>query len=476
MKNHSLLPILKVFAAGLFLAFSSGTASAAAQIALSPTTKTFADTATDTDSAAQTFTITNAGDAVLNVTSIGLSGTNSGDFIVTGSPATVASGGGTATFTVKFHPLSFGIKSATLTVNSAVGSPTASLSGNGTGPDLSVTGVTDGSTTTMTNVDLGSTTPTSTRSFTINNPGNAALSISGISGANSDFAVTTAPAGTVAAGGTTTFVVTFQPTTPGAKSKTIQINSDAPSPQNAYAITLTATAFAPEIAVEQPAGTDIADASQKSFGSVLVGSTGTLNFTIKNLGTSNLSDLTITKDGANSGEFSITANPTAPVAGPSGSTAFTVTFTPSASGPRTAAIHIASNDGDEDPFDINLTGTGLAPDIKVESPVGTPITPVTVGGANFGTITVNKVGNLTFTVTNTGHSNLTLSNVSLVSGTAAGFAIKSNLTSSTVVPNGTAEFTLQFSPTTAGSFTGSVSIPTNVTGKNPYVIPFTATG
>jgi hypothetical protein len=42
------------------------------------------------------------------------------------------------------------------------------------------------------------------------------------------------------------------------------------------------------------------------------------------------------------------------------STTFTVTFTPSAAGARSAAIHIASNDANESPFDITLTGTATA--------------------------------------------------------------------------------------------------------------------
>jgi hypothetical protein len=44
---------------------------------------------------------------------------------------------------------------------------------------------------------------------------------------------------------------------------------------------------------------------------------------------------------------------------PNTSTTFTVTSAPSAAGSRTAAIHIASNDADENPFDITLAGSGL---------------------------------------------------------------------------------------------------------------------
>ncbi|MCX6879153.1 MAG: choice-of-anchor D domain-containing protein, partial [Verrucomicrobia bacterium] len=115
---------------------------------------------------------------------------------------------------------------------------------------------------------------------------------------------------------------------------------------------------APEIAVEQPAGTNLVDgASTVNFSAVLIGAYTTSTFTIRNSGTANLTGLAITINGANAGDFTVTANPTAPVA-PGGSTTFTVRFAPAALGIRIAALHLASNDADENPFDINLTGTG----------------------------------------------------------------------------------------------------------------------
>lgn len=114
----------------------------------------------------------------------------------------------------------------------------------------------------------------------------------------------------------------------------------------------------PEIVVEQPLGSNVADGGSRNFGEVTVGSSTSLSFTIKNTGNSNLTGLTITKDGTNNADFTVTASPTAPVSGPSGFTTFTVQFAPSGGGTRTAAIHIANNDSDENPFDINLTGIG----------------------------------------------------------------------------------------------------------------------
>jgi hypothetical protein len=114
----------------------------------------------------------------------------------------------------------------------------------------------------------------------------------------------------------------------------------------------------PEIAVEQPLGTNVPFGSTKDFRWVAVGSHTDLVFTIKNTGTADLTGLTITKDGTNAADFTVISDPTAPVAGPDGSTTFTVRFAPAAPGARSAAIHIANNDSNENPFHINLTGIG----------------------------------------------------------------------------------------------------------------------
>ena len=115
-----------------------------------------------------------------------------------------------------------------------------------------------------------------------------------------------------------------------------------------------------EISVEQPAGTNIADGGSKAFGSAEVGASNSLTFTIRNYGDSDLTGLGVTIDGPDAAMFTMTANPTPPVA-PLGGTTFTVRFAPTSGGNKNAVLHIASNDADESPFDIMLTGGGIAP-------------------------------------------------------------------------------------------------------------------
>ncbi len=117
----------------------------------------------------------------------------------------------------------------------------------------------------------------------------------------------------------------------------------------------------PDIAVEQPVGTVIADGGSKDFGTVVLGGNASLTFTIKNTGTGDLTlsgTPAVEVSGTHAGMFTVTAQPTSPVAGPTGTTTFTVQFLPTSTGVKTAALSIANDDGDEGPYDITLTGTG----------------------------------------------------------------------------------------------------------------------
>jgi DNA-binding beta-propeller fold protein YncE len=118
----------------------------------------------------------------------------------------------------------------------------------------------------------------------------------------------------------------------------------------------------PEIGVQQPAGVNLTDGSATiTYGSVFATlSNSNKTFTITNSGGTNLIGLAITKNGSHPGDFSVSALGSVNLA-PNASTTFTVTFAPAATGSRSAAIHIANNDADENPFDITLTGTGAPP-------------------------------------------------------------------------------------------------------------------
>lgn len=115
----------------------------------------------------------------------------------------------------------------------------------------------------------------------------------------------------------------------------------------------------PEIAVEHPGGCDLVDGDAVlDFGLVGIGASNAITFTIRNTGTTNLADLSVEKHGPDSDDFRLSPLGVTELL-PGASTTLQATFVPSVIGVRTALVQVTSNDGDENPFDIALTGIGI---------------------------------------------------------------------------------------------------------------------
>jgi len=213
--------------------------------------------------------------------------------------------------------------------------------------------------------------------FTIQNTGSATLNLTdpspyiSISGLHpGDFALTANPSGTISAGGSTTFTITFSPSAAGLRTAIVSIaNND--SNENPYTFNIQGNGFttAPEINI-QGNGTTIVSgdttpspSDNTNFGNTNVtGGTIIKTFTIQNNG--NLLDLNLTGSspyvligGTNASDFTVTSIPSNTI-GSSSSTTFDITFDPSAVGTRTATVTIANNDSDENPYTFNIEGSG----------------------------------------------------------------------------------------------------------------------
>jgi hypothetical protein len=114
----------------------SGTTTSAAVVSLSPTSLSFGNQQVNTTSAVRAVTLTNSGNAALTINSIGLNGSNSGDFrqqnTCPSSSSTLAAGA-SCTINVTFTPSAESSRSASLTItDNASGSPqSVALSGTG---------------------------------------------------------------------------------------------------------------------------------------------------------------------------------------------------------------------------------------------------------------------------------------------------------------------------------------------------------
>ena len=277
----------------------------------------------------QTLRLSNPGTKDLVISQATISGES---FSVSGltAPLTVAAGT-SMNFTVLFQPTTTGTASASISISSNATSAPLTVGLTGTGviestPAISVT---------PTAISFGNLTvkTSATQTVKLSNTGTADLTISQatLSGTGFSMAGLTAPV-TVAAGVSTTFTVSFQPTATGAAAGSVTITSNAsPSP---LTVSLTGTGVAtstPAISVTPGA---------VSFGNQTVKTSASQTVTVSNTGTAALS---ISQASVSGTGYSMTGL-TAPITVAAGaSTSFTVSFQPATTGAAAGSISIVSN-------------------------------------------------------------------------------------------------------------------------------------
>lgn len=328
----------------------SGVGVIAPSVSLSPTSLTFPDTAQGATSASQPVTITNIGSAELLISNIATSSTN---FKASSAcPASIAPGGN-CVITVSFTPQTSGNLFGTLSItDNATGSAhVVQLAGNGLAvPTVSLvpTAIAFG--------DQIVNTTSSTQTVTLTNTGGADLAITSVTigGTNGgDFAVTgNTCAGTFVPGAAPCLItVTFTPTAAGVRAGTIIIDDNAPAPGSQQTVPLSGNGTLPPGVGLNPTSLTFADQS--------VGTTSTpQSVTLTNTGggTLHISSIPSNGIGTNGPDFNVSNNCPGALA-PGLTCTITVTFTPSASGNRLAAVTI-TDDAPGSPQSIPLFGGG----------------------------------------------------------------------------------------------------------------------
>ncbi len=223
---------------------------------------------------------------------------------------------------------------------------------------------------------VGSTS--AAQSVAVKNTGTGPLTIDGIAlaGANaSDFARTTTCGSTLAAGASCSVAVTFSPSATGSRSASVSITDDASgSPQT---LTLSGTGSTPP----QPAPAVTVSPSSLSFGSQQVGtSSAPKSATVTNSGNAALTISGVAVAGTNSGDFARTTTCGSTLAAGASCTV-SVTFSPSATGGRSASVTITDN-ASGSPHQISLSGSGAAP-----PPPPAPAVTVSPSSLSFGSQT-----------------------------------------------------------------------------------------
>jgi hypothetical protein len=420
---------------------------------LSPTAVPFGSQQVSIGSAAQSVTLQNTGTAPLSITSITITGSNSGDFAQSNTCGSSVANGASCTISVTFTPTATGSRSANVSIaDNASGSPqTVSLTGTGIAPAVSLSPA---------SVPFGNqqvSTTSAAQTVTLQNTGAAPLTVNSIAvtGANSgDFAQANTCGPSVGAGASCTISITFTPSASGARSAAVTISDNAGT--GTQTVGLTGTGVMP--------GVSLSPASL-TFPAQLIGSASAAqSVTLQNTGGAPLTITGISISGTNGAEFAETTTCGASLAA-GASCAISVTFTPAATGTRTAAINVTDNAGGS-PQSVNLTGTGTT---------GTPAVTLSLTSVPFpnrvvGTTSLVKA----VTLTNKGTSTLTIASIT-VTGTNPGDFAETNTCGASVLAGAGCTINITFTPTAIGARSAAVSIKDNATGS-PQTISLSGTG
>ena len=143
--------------------------------------------------------------------------------------------------------------------------------------------------------------------------------------------------------------------------------------------------------------------------------------------------------------------------------AVTVTFAPTAAGPRAGTLIFTDDAGAQS---VALTGTGTT---------GAPVAQVSPTSIAFGRVRVGTTsGGRTITVTNSGGANLVVGQVRLAGTNPGNFAIASS-SCATVAPAASCAIVVRFAPRSRGAKVATVQILDDASGS-PQQVALSGTG
>jgi uncharacterized protein YjdB len=429
---------------------------------VTPNAVGFVDTPQNTTSAQQTVTLTNTGNIPLNLTTT----TISGDFAIVNSYYTCGGGypsystlppNGTCPVYLTFTPTATGIRTGTLTIaNSATNSPqVVALKGKG------LTSVTTASVTptVMPFPDMPLNATSGLQSVTFTNTGNITLNNITTSLTAGDFSINAAYSycgvssyTTLAPGSYCLVYLTFTPTATGTRTGTLTITSSATNSPQTVSLTgkgVTATA------------TGVLSPGSLNFGAETVGVTTTYSYvTYTNTGNTPLalSAFNVT------GDFSIYSNGCSATLAPASTCYVYLQFTPSVSGSRSGVFSITDN-ATGSPHTAALSGTG----ITAAQAIQLSQTSVTFGNTVIGKTTPPM---LVYQY-NQGATNVQITNLAITGDFS--FTSSSCYATLTLSQARSCYYNLTFTPTAAGSRTGTLTITDGASGS-PRTISLNGTG
>ncbi len=342
------------------------------------------------------------------------------------------------------------------------------------------------------NTDFGNANLTQqsvTKTFTIGNIGNQNLRLTSfthviISGVNaSDFTLVSDAATNVAAGASTTFTITFDPSALGVRNATITITSNDPSTAtysfsilgrgvNRPIVQVSGNQMVIAQADDTPTTADwtsFAGVNTQYGSKVRIYTITNIGLATMTLGATGTSAVQIS--GVNANVFTVFVQPAAMLA-PGATTQFRVRFTPNGIiGFAYASVTITSNDTITPSETFSIRGTGLAQARLELSNAGTVIaagdsTPSTLDKTDFGNVATSGTANRVrlFTIRNTGLADLVLSGMTFVTIAglnAADYFISAQPLSGVLSVGQSVTFKVRFDPLSLGTRSAVIRITSN---------------
>jgi len=380
------------------------------------------------------FTIQNTGNSVLTVSSISYPTGFTGNW----SGGTIAAGGSQAV-TVTFAPTAAQSYTGSVTVISDKTSGTETLAISGTGTAVPTKIIALSGDLSFGSVSVGAT---GQKSFTIQNTGNSALTVSSISyptGFTGNW-----NSGTVAAGGSQAVTVTFAPTAAQSYTGSVTVSSDKTGGTNTLAVSGTGMVGATKI---------ISLSGSLDFGTVCTGSKLRKSFTIQNTGNSPLNISSITYPSGFTGDW----NSGTVAAG--ASQAVTIKFVPTAAQSYSGTLTVSS-DKTDGTNTMLLSGTGTSSQMSI----------INVSGSlAFGDAFIGKTITRSINISNSGNKYLNISSLTF----PVGFTCST--VSMGLSPGLSSSLSISFEPDAAQSYSGTLTINSDA-GSGTNTIPVSGTG
>ncbi|MBN1798849.1 MAG: choice-of-anchor D domain-containing protein [Spirochaetales bacterium] len=407
-----------------------------------------------------TFTIENEGYADLNLSGapiVVISDDADGVFSLDTDAATPVAGPGSTTFIITYDPAAEVTSTATITVESDdTDEATYSFSIQAAGviplPEINVqeggVDVPDGTV----DYDVGETrndTPMNI-TFTIQNTGDDVLNLTAgpprvtVSG-DAEFALDTDAAASVAAHGSTTFIIAFDPAgVDGTYNASISIDhDDTTDDENPYNFSIAATAATPGIYVEENS-VEVTQASTVDYGTTTPGTPVVKTYTVTNDGNNDLTITSIVLTGTGSAEYTLdTTGVVSPIA-PTASGTFTLTFDANSGGTYAGIITITNDDPVDASYVFNTTAACTGPEIQLVRTTGTgsPKIEVIAAQDNWN----NQVSTITFQIDNLGNTDLNVSNITITNDGDGAFALEVLVYPIVISASGSTTFDIEFTP------------------------------